>query len=181
MGQTIHSADKPTFFTQERQLDIFIKSEVVLKNYLYISFGEESSQVPSLTLELFTRTSTMRSVTGDFEDSASSDGKVPKNRKKRKIEAERHAIITMMTVIIFFIVTYTPSFLTLFIRGFYQYFSEANTTGRGWVVLMIDYGTFINSTFLPMVHFSRSHGFKRQLRSLKTKGKSFICRRPETE
>ena len=98
----------------------------------------------------------------DSLDSGQNSKKV--GRKKR--QAERHAIITMVTVIVFFIVTYTPSFVCFIVPGIY---GAAEKNGNLWIFLLVDYCTFINSTFLPMVHFSRSAGFKRQLKSIKNK------------
>ena len=98
----------------------------------------------------------------DSLDSGQNSKKV--GRKKR--QAERHAIITMVTVIVFFIVTYTPSFVCFIVPGIYGMAKKNNNL---WIFLLVDYCTFINSTFLPMVHFSRSAGFKRQLKSIKSK------------
>ena len=101
----------------------------------------------------------------DMDDSLDS-GQNTKKVGRKKREAERHAIITMVTVIVFFMVTYTPSFVCFIVPGIYEKAKEKNQL---WIFLLVDYCTFINSTFLPMVHFSRSAGFKRQLKSIKSK------------
>ena len=113
-------------------------------------------------------------VTAECNDDSldSAGNKTTKMQKlKRKREAERHAIITMITVIVFFMITYTPSFICFIIPGIYpekpKHGESQKPVPNHWVYLLIDYATFINSTFLPMVHFSRSNGFKRQLQQLK--------------
>ena len=70
----------------------------------------------------------------------------------------------MVTVIFFFMITYTPSFICFIVPGIYK---KAKDSNQLWIFLLVDYCTFINSTFLPMVHFSRTGSFKRQLNGLK--------------
>ncbi|KAL5252700.1 hypothetical protein ACHWQZ_G015463 [Mnemiopsis leidyi] len=106
-----------------------------------------------------------KTTNGEMDDSLDS-GQNSKKVGRKKRQAERHAIITMVTVIVFFIVTYTPSFICFIVPGIY---GAAEKNGNLWIFLLVDYCTFINSTFLPMVHFSRSAGFKRQLKSIKNK------------
>lgn len=106
-----------------------------------------------------------KTVGNDMDDSLDS-GQNTKKVGRKKRQAERHAIITMVTVIAFFIITYTPSFICFIVPGIYDLAADNNYL---WIFLVIDYCTFINSTFLPMVHFSRSAGFKRQLKNIQSK------------
>ncbi|XP_063677913.1 probable G-protein coupled receptor No9 [Bolinopsis microptera] len=106
-----------------------------------------------------------KTIGNDMDDSLDS-GQNTKKVGRKKRQAERHAIITMVTVIAFFIITYTPSFICFIVPGIYD---MAKGNNNLWIFLVVDYCTFINSTFLPMVHFSRSAGFKRQLKNIQSK------------
>ena len=100
------------------------------------------------------------------EDFSEMESEPAQKIKSKKQEKEQHAIVTMVMVIVFFMVTYTPSFICFIVPGIY---TMAKNNNHLWIFLVVDYCTFINSTFLPMVHFSRSSGFKRQLKSIKAK------------